>query len=270
MSALNNPHTPEAEKRKLLTKWRGHPEERARLYGEFFQRSGRYYSGWKSEPPLWVPAHDIPPDHMRVVMIDPAVTGYVGALWAAISPKGKMSLYRAYKEKGRTVSQHVEAILTENRGDPIRIWACDPFMGRQRVPDAQLKEDYKTVLQVWREAGLSRLIYPDLDYTRALAASHEYMDAAFDPTHPHPPVEVFDHLSEWEWEISRYVIDAVAQGPNRGAVRDRPRKGRDGSSTLMECYQYLCGMRLRAPAESPRPRPQRPMVRTKPWGDETW
>lgn len=270
LSALNNPFTPEDEKRKLLTKWKGHEEERTRLYGEFLRRSGLYYKRWKSEPPLWVPAHDIPTDYMRVVMIDPAVTGYVGALWAAISPAGKMILYRSYKEKGLTPSQHVERILIENRGDPIRIWACDPFMGKQRVPDAQLKEEYKTVLQVWREAGLPRLIYPDLDYEKTLASSHEYLEAAYDPTNPHPSLEVFDHLSDWEWEISRYVIDSVAQGPNRGDVRDRPRKGRDGSSTLMECYQYLCGMHLRARAFDRPPKPNRPITRTKPWGEEAW
>jgi len=246
MSTLNNPYLSDEWKRKQIAKWKGHPEESARLYGRPVRRSGLYYKNWRSEPPLWVPARDLPDGGMRVVMIDPAVTGTVGAVWAYYDAKGKQTIYRTYKRKGLTVSQHVENILTENRGDPIRLWYADPWMSKQRVPDSVARDQHLTVLQVWRDAGLPRLQIPDLDYDVCLARSHEYLKAAADPTDPHAPAEVFDHLEDFKWEIERYVIDAVAQGPNRGETRDKPRKGRDGASTLMECWQYLCGLSLRA------------------------
>jgi len=245
MSSLNNPYLDEDYKRKQISRWKGHPEEAARLYGRPVRRSGLYYKQWRAEPPLWVPSRELR-GGFRAVMIDPAVTGTVGALWADFDLRGKMTLYREYKKKGLTVSQHVENILNENRGDPINLWLSDPFMGRQRVPDSTSRDQHKTVLQVWREAGISRLILPEIDYSTCLARSHEYLIAAQDATHPHPSVEVFDHLSAFADEMGRYVIDSVAQGPNRGELRDKPRKGKDGSSTLMECYQYLCGMGLRA------------------------
>lgn len=252
MSTLNNPFLPEEEKRRQIAKWRGHPEEQARLYGIPTRRSGLYYKQWRSAPPLWVPARDLPRNGFRAVMIDPAVTGTVGALWVYFDPKGRMTLYREYKAKNSTVSCHVEAILNENRGDSINMWLADPFMGRQRVPDAVEREQHKTVLQVWRDAGLPRLQLPQIDLETCWARSHEYMNAAFDETHPHPAMEVFDHLTAFEDEIKRYVIDSVIQGPNRGESRDRPRKGREGSSTLMECFQYLAGMGLRArPTDRP-------------------
>jgi len=209
---------------------------------------------------------------MRVCIIDPAVTGYVGALWAAFDAKGKMTIYREYKERDLPVSRHVENIMAENRGDPIRLWLSDPWMSKQKIPDgvARTIDQNKTVLQVWRAAGLPRLIAPEIEYATCLARSHEYMEACLDPTAPHPPFEVFDHLTAFDWEISRYVIDSTLQGPNKGDLRDRPKKGRNGSSTLMELYQYLCGMNLRARAFDRPPKPGRPITRTKPWTDEPW
>lgn len=250
LSALDNPYTPEEEKRKLIARWRGHPEERARLYGEFVRRSGLYYKNWRFEPPLWVPARALPRNGLRVVMIDPAVTGTVGALWAHFDERGHMTLYRSYKRAGLSVSQHVANLLDENRGDPVHMWFCDPWMGKQSVPSAH--SQHQTVLQVWRDAGLPRLRLPSIDYELALARSHEYIRASDDPTDPHPGLTVFDHLEDWEHEIKSYVIDSVAQGPRRGEMRDRPRKG---DSTLMECFQYLAGLRLQFTPSRPQMAP---------------
>lgn len=246
MAMEGNPHLDPEFIRREKHRLAGMSDEMARLYGIPTRRSGLYYKNWRSQPPLWVPAYNFVQRGFRAVMIDPAVTGTVGALWAYFDQRGKMTLYRAYKAANKTVSQHVEAILTENRGDPINLWYADPWMSRQKVPDALSKEQHKTVLQVWRDAGLPRLQIPDIQYDVCLARSHEYIKAAADPTDPHPPLEVFDHLSAFEDEITRYVIDSVAQGPNRGELRDKPRKGRDGSSTLMECFQYLAGLGLRS------------------------
>lgn len=248
MSSLNNPFLSDEHKRQQIAKWKGHPQERSRLYGEPVRRSGLYYKQWKEEAPLWIPADDIPDSSMRVVFIDPAVTGTVGALWAAFDRRGKMTIYREYKERGLSVSQHVERILTETRGEPIRLWWADPWMSRQKIPDSTAKtiDDNKTILSVWRDAGLPRLMAPEINYQTACALSHEYLNAAFDDTLPHPPVEIFDHLEKFSWEMRRYVIDSTLQGANRGEIRDRPRKGRNGDSTLMELFQYLCAMRPRA------------------------
>lgn len=246
MSVLNNPYLSEQHKRQQIAKWRGHPEEQARLYGRPVRRSGLYYKSWKSAPPIFVPAQPLPKDGLRVVMIDPAVTGTVGALFCHVNARGDLRLYKEYKEKQRPVSYHVEQILALAGNDPINFWWADPFMGRQRVPDAQTTDQHKTVVQVWRDAGLHRLALPQLDYETCLTESFEYIQAAFDQNSPRAKLTVDDHLTAFEDEIGRYVIDSVAQGQKKGDTLDRPRKGRDGSSTLMECYQYICGMRPKA------------------------
>ena len=280
LSMFNNPHISEKERRLQKAKWTGHPEEMPRLWGKFGRRSGLYYKDWRAEPPLWVPAHDIDQGAYRVVMIDPAANGPSGALWHAFDRRGKMSLYREYKEKGLTASQHVENILMENRGDPINLWLMDPFMGRQTVHSTG--DEQQTVLQIWRKAGLPRLRLAEIDHEFCLQESREYIKAAFDPTDPHPGMEVFDHLDKFKDEIERCVIDSVQVGANRGISKDVPRKGNDD---LLNCWQYACGMRLRArPGLTPqvaapgstnyfdpggaRPAPVKSGL--KPWTDESW
>ena len=244
MAMENNPHLDPEFKRKQIARWKGHPEEQARLYGRPVRRTGLYYKDWRAERPLWVPAHDIDQEAYRVVVIDPAANGPSGALWLAFDRRGKMSLYREYKEKGLTASQHVENILMENRGDPINLWLMDPFMGRQTVHSTG--NEQQTVLQVWRKAGLPRLRLAEIDYEFCLQESREYIKAAFDPTDPHPGMEVFDHLDKFKDEIERCVIDLVQVGANRGISKDVPRKGNDD---LLNCWQYACGMRLRSRGE---------------------
>ena len=238
MHRQKNPYLTDEDKRKFAARVKGAPDEQARLYGIPTRRSGLYYPMWKAEAPLWVPAQDLPPGGFRAVVIDPAATGPVGALWMDFDSQGNMTIYREYKEKNLTASQHCQNILVENRGDPIDLWLMDPWMGRQRQT-----EDHRTVLQVWRDNGLPRLRLADADYEMALQESREYVGAAWDHTSPHPRVTVFDHLEKFKAEIERYIVDSVTQGAKKGETRDKPRKGNDH---LLNCYQYCCGMRLRA------------------------
>lgn len=275
MSALNNPYTSEDEKRKLIAKWKGHPEERARLYGEFIRRSGLFYSNWSSAPPLYVPSYDLPRNRgYRVVSIDPASTGPVGVVWAYIGDRGKMTVYRTYRASNRTASQHIEAILAENRGDSVNLWLMDPWRGKQKQ-----EGDLKRVVDIWREAGLPRLRLAEVEYDTCIEESREYINAALDPTHPHPAVEVFDHCEEFKEEIEANLIDSIRQGPNKGDSRDRPRKGKDD---VLDAWRFICGMRLRAPTSDRTIPPAvgttnhfgarhtTPIAVPKPWSEELW
>jgi len=243
MDTVKNPYLSDEYKRRHVARVKGMPDEQARLHGIPTRRSGLYYSDWKAEAPLWVPAHDLPPGGFRACVVDPAATGPVGAVWAYFDAPGNMTLYREYKEKGLRASEHCQNILAENRGDPIDIWLMDPWMGRQRQT-----EDHRTILQVWRDAGLPRLRLADADYEMALGESREYLGAAWDETVPHPRLTVFDHLEKFRDEIERYIVDSVAQGTKKGESRDRPRKGRDD---LLNPWQYCCGMRFRARGGGP-------------------
>lgn len=238
---LENPYIAAVEKENLKRKWEGTDEESARLYGGFIRRGGLIYPNWKAEPPLWVPPRDLPKQGFRAVCVDPASSGPVAAVWAHYDAKGFQTVYRVYKEKGLAVSEHVQNILTENRGDPIDLWLLDPYAGKQTV-QASSKDQQKTVLQVWRDAGLQRLRLADVKADKALEESREYLKAGLDPTSPHPGFCVFDTCEPFKYEIERYINEVGVRGTAKGQSKDRPKKGNDD---VLNAWQYLCGMNLR-------------------------
>lgn len=231
LSVLDNPCVPEIEKVKLKEKWAGHPEERARLYGDFVQRSGLVYPMWKPEVHLVKP-RSIPKDWTRIVSIDPANTGTTAAIWAAIEPKtNNLILYREYYESNAIISDHAKSMLVRNAGDTIDLWLIDPKWGTQRNG-----ETHKTGMQLYKDSGIpARLAY--VDETYGLNASLEYVNATTDPNSRHPKLYVFENLNHFREEISRYSWAFFAKGEMRGLSKDKPVKRNDH---LMNAFQYLC------------------------------
>jgi len=238
LNVLDNPYVPSEEKKKLQDKWAGHYEEKARLYGDFIQRSGLVYNLWDTSKHC-VKRFKIPRDWRRIVSIDPAATGTTAAIWAAVEPgTNNLYLYQEYYESNKIVSDHAKNILVRSGNDPIDIWLLDPKWGAQRN-----QETHKTGLQLYRESGIpvrmAEINYADY----GLNAGREYIGATLDKSARHPKVFVFDDLANFKWEISHYVWDFFTKGDQKGLSKDKPLKRNDH---LMNAFQYLCCMKPRA------------------------
>jgi len=244
LNVLENPYVPDDEKDKLVKKWTGHFEERARLYGEFIQRSGLVYNLWKPSVHL-IPPRKIPREWRRIVSIDPAATGTTAAIGAAIEPgTNNLYLYQEYYDRNKVVSDHARNILVRFSGEPVDIWLIDPKWGTQRNG-----ETHKTGMQLYRENGIPvRLAEVDEDY--GLNASREYIAATLDPNSRHPKVFVFNSLKNFRFEIEHYVWDFFQKGEQKGLSKDKPLKRNDH---LMNAFQYLCALRPRGRRSSGLP-----------------
>lgn len=233
LSVLDNPYVPEEEKTRQREKWAGHFEERARLYGEFVQRSGLVYNMWDRAKHLIKP-EPLPLGWRRIACIDPAATGTTAVLWCAIRPNGDLYFYREYYESDAIVSEHARSILAYNAGDKVDIWLIDPKWGSQKNA-----ETHKTNMQLYRDAGIPvRLARVGEDY--GLNASREYLFATTTPTVPHAKALFFSDLKNFQFEIEHYVWDFYARGDQRGLSKDKPRKKNDH---LMNAFQYICAQR---------------------------
>ena len=244
LSVLDNPYVPEDEKKRLLEKWAGHFEEKARIYGDFIQRSGLVYNLWDPKLHLIAP-FKIPREWRRIVSIDPAATGTTAAVWGAIEPgSNNLYLYKEYYESNKVVSDHARNILVRNGSDPIDIWLIDPKWGAQRN-----NETHKTGMQLYRENNIPvRLAEVGEDY--GLNASREYVAATIDPASRGAKVFVFSDLHNFRYEIEHYVWDFFQKGEQKGLSKDRPLKRNDH---LMNAFQYLCALRPRGRRSSGMP-----------------
>lgn len=245
LSVLDNPHVPEDEKKRLLEKWANHPEERARLYGEFVQRSGLVYNVWEPKKHI-VDAFPVPPEWPCYVSIDPAATGTTAGLRGHVAPNGDLYLTGEYYERDLVISEHAKNMLVRFGNSPVDIWLLDPKFGTQKNP-----ETHRTNLQLYRDAGIpARLAAVDEDY--GLNVSREYVNATTLAGARHPKVFVFRDLVNFRYEIEHYVWAFFGKGEMKGMSKEKPIKRNDH---LMNAFQYLCAMRPKgkrnaAPARS--------------------
>lgn len=232
LSVLDNPYVPEDEKVKLQEKWAGHYEEKARIYGDFIQRSGLVYNLWNRKSHC-VKRFKIPQEWRRIVSIDPAATGTTAAIWGAIEPgTNNLYLYNEYYESAKIVSDHAKSILVRNGADKIDIWLIDPKWGASRNA-----ETHHTGMQLYRDSGipvrLAEVNYEDY----GVNAGREYISATLDPAPRHPKVFVFEDLSNFLFEIEHYVWDMFQKGEQKGLSKDKPLKRNDH---LLNAWQYMC------------------------------
>lgn len=234
LSVLDNPYVPEDEKLKLKEHWSGHFEERARLYGEFVQRSGLVYNMWDPAKHLIKPI-DLPRHWRRLACIDPAATGTTACIWCAVHPGGDLYFYREYYSANQIVSEHAKNILARTT-DHIDLWLIDPKWGTQRNA-----ETHKTNQQLYRDAGIPvRLAEVGEDY--GLNASREYLFATTSRTSSHPRAYFFDDLTNFRYEVEHYVWDFFHLGEQKGLSKDKPRKKNDH---LLNAMQYIMASRPR-------------------------
>jgi phage terminase large subunit-like protein len=242
LSVLDNPFIPEKEKERLKAKWQGHAEERARLYGDFIQRSGLVYPMLQRNI-HFVDKKPLSKDLYRVVCIDPAPSGYTAALWATVEKNpwsdlqpGDLRFYKEYKMSNMVVSDHAKNIIAVNGGDPIDMWIIDPWGGNQRNP-----ETHKTIAQLYRENGIP-VRFPNLDEDFGREALREYFAAALDATNRNAKAYIDRDLRDFETELFGYVWDFYSRGEKKGLSKEKPLKRNDH---LINCAQYIAGMRLR-------------------------
>jgi phage terminase large subunit-like protein len=234
LSVLDNPVIPAEEKQKLLQKWAGHVEEKARLYGDFVQRSGLVYHMWNPRVHIIAP-RALPKDWYTIVSIDPAATGPTAAVWGRVDPESHDVYFTGeYKVSNQVVSEHAKDILVRNAGRPVDLWLVDPTWGRQRNA-----ETHKQNVQLYRESGIPARL-PELDEDFGLNVSLEYFQATVDPTSRHPKVYVFEDLYEFRREIEHYTWAVFGKGEMKGLSKEKPLKRNDH---LMNAMQYLLALR---------------------------
>lgn len=236
LSVFDNPAVPEEEKENLRRKWQGHPEERARLYGDFISRSGLVYPMWKHSVHM-VERREIPKSWFRIACIDPAATGPTACTWTAIDPdNGDRYLYRTYKDRDLAVSEHAKQILLDNAFDKVDLWLIDPRWGQQRNA-----ETHKTGAQLYKDCGIPVRCVPiqniGVENEFAIGKSTEFLMATLDTTARHDRHFFFDDLHDFRDEIEKYVWAVFGKGDQKGMTKGKPRKGNDD---LLNCWQYTC------------------------------
>ncbi len=142
--------TPE-QRESIIAKWRGHPEEAARLHGDPVVDSGLVWNvDWND---LVVESSEPPRNWKRLIGLDlPHTTGTFAAVPLGIDPATQLIyVLDAYRNAGGTRAQNAQHVIRAFQGD--KIWCSWPHDGAR-------KEEGFTLYEHFERCGLKMLPEP--------------------------------------------------------------------------------------------------------------
>ena len=160
-------------------------ERAAKMDGDWFTFSGQVFSEFRTRPMIGEPSnanHVIPPFPIpsywpRILGVDWGYAADTAAIWAAISPEGRIYIYRTYKKKKTTVRTWATELSNLSRGEVIIRNPLDP--------SAWINRGQLTIEQEYREASGFSPEKADNDRHSGISLIHEFLRFS-----PKPPKRV--------------------------------------------------------------------------------
>lgn len=111
---------------------------KAEMEIDFGARYGRhvYIPPWSDQTHV-IRSFDIPPSWPRFRSIDPGRNNPCACLWGALSPEGKLYIYREFYREGLTVKQAAQFIRALSAGETIEWTVIDPSAAAERMDSAE-------------------------------------------------------------------------------------------------------------------------------------
>lgn len=227
--------------KNLERSFKGTPDERSRLFGEFTSKSGLLYPLWNRKIHL-IPRDDryLKENWTIIRSIDPHSSMSIYCLWLAVSPTGEKILVKEYESKqNATVADAARDIITLSDGMDILYTLIDTSGNTME------RTSGKTTAQLFREFGVpvrnaikdyesgyhccSMALKGDLGVDRE-TGEETYIHKFF----------VFSDLREFIYQIEHVVWDT---GSNAREV-DPKQKQRKKRDHLMDAWRYLMRQNL--------------------------
>jgi PBSX family phage terminase large subunit len=141
-TSLENPYLPDGYVDSMIQQY---PEEWVKRYvfGSFDTFSGLIYHEFRDAKPYVVPAYELPDDWYRFVAMDYGYRNPTAALWAAVSPEGRVYVYDEFYASNKLVSEIAEIVQAKSKGQNIQQWLIDPSTrNRQGVTGVSVIDEF--------------------------------------------------------------------------------------------------------------------------------
>ena len=250
-------------------------ERRAKLLGDWWTFEGQVFQDWRREPldgepenaKHIIPGFNIPSFWPRILATDWGYDALAYSLWGAVSPDGRLYIYREYGAEREKVSVWGSVVGELNKGEPLKDAVMDSTAFEERGEEQNLIEQFrqasgisprradkgkgsrisgKVLLQEllrWRQIPRTP---PEHNYDDNLAQSilsdkgirayRAYMDQynEHDPENNIPKLQIFDSCEKLIEVIPNCVYGKDKDGNETEDVAEF--KGDDPYDTL----RYLC------------------------------
>lgn len=165
-----------------LLKLESLPEaERRAAFGDWYTFSGQVFEGWRLEPlgdePLSarhvIPAFEIPFWWPRIIAIDWGFAALTAVGWGAISPEGRIYIYRTYSCKGKLIKDWAPEVADLSKGENIVLARICHSAAQQRGEPLTIQQQVQNALN---KAGLEcQLELAERDRIGGKMLVHEFL-----------------------------------------------------------------------------------------------
>src|SRR3989339_360721 len=235
-SIYDNEYSSAEVVKNLERSFKGTPDERSRLFGEFTSKSGVLYPLWNRKVHLVKPNTKYIDEKWTVVRaLDPHPATSIYCLWLAVSPDNDSFLVKEYVSKPTaTIAEAAKVILRLSEGMNILYTVIDTSA------NAQERTSGKTTAQLFRDQGIPvRNAIKDLEsgyHCCSMALKGEVgTDRETGKEIDIHKFFVFDDLKEFIYQVEHTVWD---DSSNKRDIdpRQKQKKKRDH---FMDAWRYL-------------------------------
>ena len=225
---MDNDSIPIAERQRIYDEYKHKPEGAARLYGEYFHRSGLIYKGLRENIHLIDP-FPIPSNWPILSGIDPHNRKPSACVWAAISPKGNIYIIDELNdEEDYLLEEFTSRVLEKDRGRRIVRRLIDPSSHQRNSQTGVTMKDY-----------LKNLGLKTKDATNDLTIGYDSVRKRI-MSDAGPSIYFFKDCAPKTWKQMSNLVYAEFRFRSDQDPKEVQKKRQDD---LADCVRYICAER---------------------------
>ncbi len=221
-SLMDNDSLPLEERNRLYEEYKDTPEAAARLFGEYFHRSGLIYRGLR-EDTHFIDPFEIPKDWPVIRAVDPHDRKSSAAIWMAFAPDGNRYIFQELNDDYEyLLEEFAKRVLEKSFGYRIGRSLTDPSAKKQSGQTGITIQDY-----------LAGCGLPTVDANNSLSYGYEQVRRLIS-TPSGPKLFVFRTCPKTWQQLTRLVYEEAKTRNDRDPREVQKKKNDD----LADCVRY--------------------------------
>lgn len=222
---MDNHHLPPKERRRLWELFRNRPEAAARLFGGYFDLSGKIYKGLHPEIHLVEP-FPIPPSWPVVRCIDPHNRKPSACNWAALNSKNEIYFFQELQDEYESLfEEFVNKVREMSSGYNMVRSLSDPSARQRNMRDGKTLQDYLSDLGI-STTFANNNVSLGYDAVRSRISTPDG-----------PKIFFFKSCPNTWWQMNHLVYE---EWKFRGKDRDPKEMQRKKDDDLADNVRYIC------------------------------
>lgn len=211
-------------------------ELEARLHGNHISLAGRVFKEWSPEPPYWVEPFQIPRQWPKICVIDPHPRKPVAVLWVAMTPEGRLYVYRDLYDHSLVTIKDVARCIKDLEGHGTERDEEVVFRIIDNSANEHERTSGDTIRRRFMEEGLATQLAKKRNAQAGYDAIHEALKVSTEWAKP--GLVVFNTCQHVKQNFMNFCYEEWATSKMREYKGDR-QEYRKNHDDFIDCIRYI-------------------------------